>query len=88
MVTYHRMREQRDVIKSREPLIADFVDTQLKKAREVIERDLAKPSDTPPAPAPAENAAGKEDGEKPAPDATSRGAEPLRPPVLDGASAA
>jgi carboxyl-terminal processing protease len=74
MVTYQRMRMQRDVIKPREPLIADFVDTQLKKAREHIDRDLEKPSDSPPAPAPAENAAGDKE-EKPSPDATSSNRE-------------
>jgi carboxyl-terminal processing protease len=80
-VTYNRMRMQRDVIKPREPLIADFVDTQLTKARERLERDLEKPSETPPAPAPADNAAGKEE-EKPSPDATSNREEPELAPVV------
>jgi carboxyl-terminal processing protease len=80
MVTYQRMRMQRDVIKPREPLIADFVDTQLKKAKEHIDRDLEKPSETPPAPAPADNA-GKEEEKKPSPDATSNREEPELAPI-------
>jgi carboxyl-terminal processing protease len=52
-VAYGRFRNQRDAIRPREPLIADFVDSQLKKAREHIEKELAKPagdSKVPPAP--------------------------------------
>ncbi|HVJ68682.1 MAG TPA: S41 family peptidase [Caulifigura sp.] len=50
---YQRYRFQRDAIRPKEPLIAEFVDSQLKKAREYVEKELAKPeqaSTTPPAP--------------------------------------
>jgi len=52
-VGYQRYRFQRDAIRPREPIIADFVDSQLKKARDYIEKELAKPetaSAVPPAP--------------------------------------
>lgn len=52
-VGYQRYRMQRDAIKPREPLIADFVDAQLQKGREHVEKELTKPetaSAVPPAP--------------------------------------
>jgi carboxyl-terminal processing protease len=53
LLGYQRYRMQRDAIRPKEPIIADFVDAQLKKARDYIEKELAKPvsdSNVPPAP--------------------------------------
>lgn len=58
VLNYLRQRSQREAIKVREPIVNDFVDTQLKKAREYLDAEIAKPT---PAPAEGENkAAGKE----------------------------
>jgi carboxyl-terminal processing protease len=46
---YQLMRHQRDAIRPKEPLVADFVDTQLKKARDYVEGEMAKATETPPA---------------------------------------
>ena len=58
---------QRDAIRPKEPIIADFVDAQLKKARDYIEKELAKPasdSNVPPAPEEAKKADEKKKDEK------------------------
>jgi len=62
-LAYHRYRSQRDAIRPREPLIADFVDSQLTKARNFIEKEMTKPETaTAVPPAPEEN---KKDEKKP-----------------------
>lgn len=43
-MAYGRYRNQRDAIKPREPLIADFVDSQMKKAKDYLEKELMKPA--------------------------------------------
>jgi carboxyl-terminal processing protease len=50
---YQRYRLQRDAIRPKEPIIADFVDSQMKKAKEYVEKEMTKtesPSNVPPAP--------------------------------------
>ena len=73
VVNYLRQRSQREAIKVREPLITDFVDTQLKKAREHVEEELLKPS-TAPAPEAENKAAGKEPEGEQKPTDTKSGA--------------
>ncbi len=61
-VGYQRYRMQRDAIKPREPRIADFVDSQLNKARDYIAKELTKPET---ASAAATEGEGKQDEKKP-----------------------
>ncbi|OAI52614.1 hypothetical protein AYO47_06060 [Planctomyces sp. SCGC AG-212-M04] len=71
---YGRYRNQRDAIRPKEPIIADFVDSQLKKAKDYIEKELAKPesdSKVPPAPEEAKKKDDEKKDEKPSDKKTS-----------------
>ncbi|HVJ67472.1 MAG TPA: S41 family peptidase [Caulifigura sp.] len=67
-VGYQRYRLQRDAIRPREPIIADFPDSQLKKARDYIEKELTKPETASNVPAPEGD--GKDEKKKPEPKPT------------------
>ncbi|MBX3443181.1 MAG: S41 family peptidase [Planctomyces sp.] len=70
LTSYQRARQQKDVVRPREPVEADFTDTQLAKAVEYVDRELTSP--TKPEPAQAADKGPDGNGEASSNDTTSR----------------